>query len=390
MATTTDHALDVLTDVVRERAQAEAREIAAMLGYRDDELARTVTVEPPMRRLVERSAIALTIGEATGLSEAQVQLRLSAAGTVREQAPRVWAAFTDGRIDFSRVRDIAHTIDHLHRAESVERLGRLVVGYAVDHTGAELRQWLRRFVQRVEADLAVERADDERSNRHVSVKHTDDSMAWLNAYLPSHEAAAIEARLRREARRAVDPDDPRTVAQREADLLVAWCTDAQAATSAVDANIAVTIGADILAGAHPGLAHSTDGRWAVPAAWVIDLARTGNVFWHRIITEPVTEDVLSHEYLGRYSPDILDLALRFRDGVCQAPGCMVPAERCDIDHRVPHPEGPTRADNLGPLCRRHHQMKGHGVLRWTTRPAKAPPPLVIEIYPSPVSMEYAA
>nr|MCW2727988.1 endonuclease [Aeromicrobium sp.] len=52
MATTTDPALDVLTDVVRERAQAEAREIAAMLGYRDDELARTASVEPPMRRLV--------------------------------------------------------------------------------------------------------------------------------------------------------------------------------------------------------------------------------------------------------------------------------------------------------------------------------------------------
>nr|MCW2729141.1 endonuclease [Aeromicrobium sp.] len=332
MATPTDPALDVLTDVVRERAQAEAREIAAMLGYRDDELARTVTVEPPMRRLVERSAIALAIGEATGFSEAQVQLRLSAAGTVREQAPRVWAAFTDGRLDFSRVRDIAHTIDQLQRPESVERLDRLVVAYAIDHTGAELRQWLRRFVQRVEADLAVERADDERANRHVSVNHTDDSMAWLNAYLPSHEAAAIEARLRREARRAVDPDDPRTVAQREADLLVAWCTDAQAATSAADANIAVTIGADVLAGANPGLAQSTDGRWAVPAQWIVDLIATGNAFWHRIITAPVTGDVLSHEYLGRYSPDILDLALRFRDGVCQAPGCMVPAERCDVDH----------------------------------------------------------
>nr|MCW2727989.1 endonuclease [Aeromicrobium sp.] len=307
---------------------------------------------------------------------------------MRDRTRRVWAAFTDGRIDFSRVRDIAHTIDQLQRDESIARLERLVVGYAVDHTGAELRQWLRRFVQRVEADLAIERADDERANRHVSIKHTDDSMAWLNAYLPSHEAAAIEARLRREARRAVDPDDPRTVAQREADLLVAWCTGADAATSAADANIAVTIGADVLAGANPGLAQSTDGRWAVPAQWVTDLARTGNLFWHRIITEPITGDVLSHEYLG--------LSDHRPSAARQAPGRSPAATKSlkrrgtsRAPHRQPWPEGPTRADNLGPLCRRHHQMKGHGILRWTTRPAKGPPPLVIEIYSSPVSMEYA-
>jgi hypothetical protein len=158
-----------------------------------------------------------------------------------------------------------------------------------------------------------------------------------------------------------------------------------AAHSAIDANIAVTIGADVLAGFHPGFAESADGRWAVPAGWLDDVIRAGGSFWHRIITDPVSDDVLSHEYIGRYSPDLLNLALRFRDGVCQAPGCMVPAQRCDIDHRIPHPERPTRADNLGPLRRRHHQMKGHGVLRWSTRPPK---PIVYELWRDPINVEY--
>jgi hypothetical protein len=373
MATSTASDVDVLTDVTRERARAEAREVAAMLAFRDAEMARTASVEPVMRRQVERSAIALSIGEATGFSEGQVQLRLSAATTVREHTPTVWAAFGAGLVDWGRVRDIAHTVDQLHRPESVERLDRLVVAYATGHTGAELRAWLRRFVHRVEADLAAERAEAERRERHVSVTHGDDSMAWLNAYLPSHEAAAIEARLRHEARRPAPDGDTRTVAQREADLLVAWCLDSDATTGAPDTHIAVTIDADVLAGAQPGFAESTDTRWAVPATWITAVAATGNTFWHRIVREPVTGDVLSHEYLGRYSPATLDLALRFRDGVCQAPGCMVPAERCDIDHRQPWPHGPTRADNLGPLCRRHHQMKGHRVLRWTTQPAPPPP-----------------
>ena len=222
-------------------------------------------------------------------AETQVYRRLSTADTVREKTPAVWDAFGDGLIDFARVRDIAATVDQLQREESVFRLDQTVIGYAVDHTAAELRQWLRRFVRRVEADLAVERAERERKNRHVSVEHTDDSMAWLNAYLPSHDAAAIEARLRAEARKPQEPGDDRTVGQREADLLVAWCTGSTEVKSAISATIAVTIGADVLAGANPGFAESADGSWAVPAERITDVIGSESTFWHRIITDPVTE-----------------------------------------------------------------------------------------------------
>src|SRR4051794_11487981 len=122
MTGTATRGTDVLTDVVRERARAEARELAAMLSYRDAEIARTALVEPPMRRLIERAAIAMTIGKAMGLSEGQVHQRLAAADRVRRQSPTVWAAFEDGRIDFARVRDISATIDTLHRPESIARL----------------------------------------------------------------------------------------------------------------------------------------------------------------------------------------------------------------------------------------------------------------------------
>lgn len=370
---------------------AEAREVIAMLEFRDAEIDRIDSDDvSAMRRQVERSAIALTIGDAMGFSENQAYARMSIADTLREQAPNTWQAFRRGEIDLARVRDIAHTIDLLERPESIQRLERRVVAYAADHTGAELRVWLRRFVQRVEADLAVERSNAERANRYVSVRHGDDGMGWLSAYLPSHQLAAIEGRLHRAARKP-DPEDDRTVSQREADLLVSWCATSDSTCTLLDAHVAVTIDADVLAGAVDGFAESTDGRWAVPASWIHEVALTGNTFWHRMVLEPVSGDVLSHEYVGRFSPDVLDVALRFRDGVCQAPGCMVPAERCDIDHREPWPAGSTTAANLGPLCRRHHIFKGHGVLRWTVGPPQAPPSrLVIEIYRDPVSMELAA
>ncbi len=54
--------------------------------------------------------------------------------------------------------------------------------------------------------------------------------------------------------------------------------------------------------------------------------------------------------------------VRAVDGVCRAPGCEVPAHRCDIDHRVPWPHGPTRISNLGPLHRGHHNPKTAGLV----------------------------
>jgi hypothetical protein len=74
--------------------------------------------------------------------------------------------------------------------------------------------------------------------------------------------------------------------------------------------------------------------------------------------------------------------VRLRDQTCVFPYCTKPAERCDLDHRVPydkaHPDqgGPTASSNLSPLCRRHHRAKtfstwsydspAPGVYQWTS------------------------
>lgn len=47
------------------------------------------------------------------------------------------------------------------------------------------------------------------------------------------------------------------------------------------------------------------------------------------------------------------------DGTCRAPGCTVPAARCDLDHDIPWPQGPTRASNLTSKHRPHHNLHTH-------------------------------
>ena len=66
---------------------------------------------------------------------------------------------------------------------------------------------------------------------------------------------------------------------------------------------------------------------------------------------------------GLYRPGRrLRRLLTVRRPLCEWPGCGVQATRCDLDHDLAWPTGPTCACNLGPLCRRHHRTKQTG---WT-------------------------
>ncbi len=65
------------------------------------------------------------------------------------------------------------------------------------------------------------------------------------------------------------------------------------------------------------------------------------------------------------STGLADL-IRLRDTRCVGPGCSQPAHRCDLEHLVPHPQGPTSANNLGPVSRRCHNAKTYG--GWTLTP----------------------
>ena len=73
-------------------------------------------------------------------------------------------------------------------------------------------------------------------------------------------------------------------------------------------------------------------------------------------------------HTGSYEPtvEIAD-TVNARDPVCTFPGCVVPAGRCDLDHVVPHPRGPTAVHNLSPRSRRCHRLKTAALWRCRTR-----------------------
>src|SRR6478736_910514 len=136
------------------------------------------------------------------------------------------------------------------------------------------------------------------------------------------------------------------------------------------AEVRITINASTLIGLDDQPAH-LDGHGALDAVRARALAVGG--VWRRLVTDPVTHRLLDVGRERYRPPAALDEFVRTRDGTCAAPGCMVPACRCELDHTEEfHPQpgadpdaplGRTDADNLGPLCHRHHRLKTDGGFR---------------------------
>ncbi len=102
-----------------------------------------------------------------------------------------------------------------------------------------------------------------------------------------------------------------------------------------------------------------DRSASVPADIIRDLAQQPGTLFYRLLTDP-RGNLLDATEMGRFPSGQLGTAIKFRDGVCANPACTVPAARCDLDHLIPVPSGPTTAANLSAECRHQHRAKTHG------------------------------
>ena len=109
------------------------------------------------------------------------------------------------------------------------------------------------------------------------------------------------------------------------------------------------------------------GLGPIPAEQARALAAGG--IWRRLVTDPLSGAVLDVGRTRYQPPQPMAEHVLTRDGVCAAPGCSVPAHRCDLDHTTDYharpangspDQGKTSTDNLGPLSHRCHRLKTDG------------------------------
>ena len=383
----TDALLDTVADAARAENIATARTSAAMLRFvrarRDDAAAAGESragVEDAGQLACDEIAVALE------MSTNAVQSRVYVAGLLADHLPTVAAAHADGRLCGYRARLIAHASADLHHETSRATLDERATPYAVTHTPTQLRQWLRRLIVRLEPEHAAKRRRDAHEQRGVWFTYGEDATATLHALMPATDALLIERELSLAARGARTTSngqsDGRTLDQTRADVLIGRLLgndDAVPITRGAF-HIGITVGAETLLGLDHTPGTSVDGRLALDPLLVRELATGENTLFSRLLTDPLG-GILDVTELGRFPTAQLERALVLVDGVCAFPTCnasaanteplgsssrtatkeQVPAYR--DHHVVPHSRGgPTRADNLIHLCRRHHGYKTRGRL----------------------------
>ncbi len=313
--------------------------------------------------------VATTLSVSTGAAHALAHL-----GEVLEtRLPGVRRALAAGLLDLSRVRVVVDRTESVTDPVVLRAVERQVLDAVLAEGRCTTRGQVQLAVDRAVAEhdpaALVERRRRAVADRTVQVRPGADGMSSVWGLLPAAEGVTLDARLR-ELALGVCGEDPRTLAQRRADALLALarghrglacaCGSPVCPTSATPTThhrcpplVQVVVDASVLAGATdlPGV---LVGHGVIDADSVRALAQDAR--WQRLLA---LDGLPVLPTQGRYRPSPrLAAAVRARDGHCRFPGCTVPAAGCDLDHVVPHARGgETSPANLACVCRRHHGLK---------------------------------
>jgi hypothetical protein len=366
--------IDVMGEATRDESTAIAQRLAAVAELfvrRSGALA-----ELDWCCIDGCDAVAAEVSAVQNISHARAVGQVQFACALAHRLPAVARVFASGVIDFRMVSTISSRTENVE-SDVMAALDEAIARHALKWmklSGPKLRDrvdlWVTKF------DPAGVRVPPKvKDNRYVDVYPTSPGMAGVSAYLHAADGAALDQRLDALAA-TVCENDPRTKEQRRADAfgalgrgeaqLACGCGSEQCPARA-ERNAAAAAVIHVLAeqatldgtSDHPGYLR---GFGILPAESVRDLAASAKLKPLVVPTETAPDP--------GYRPSAgLTEFLRWRDLTCRWPGCDKPAERCDIDHTVPYPLGPTHPSGNKHYCRTHHLIKTFltGIHGWTDR-----------------------
>jgi hypothetical protein len=288
--------------------------------------------------------------------------QLDLARELLERHPQVWEALHRGEIDLPKARVIVDQTSHLDVNQA-----RQVADVALMRAGAEttgqLRARIQRLVIAVDPDSARDRYEAKLKDRRVVIEATEAGTAnLLGIDLPAADANAAMRKINRLARAAKTGDDARTIDQIRADILLDLLNGRQPGQSRGIGGI-VDIRVDLTT-----LAELDDNPAEIPG-WgpvIADIARQvvdeqDRAEWRVTVTDPESGDIVHIGTTRRRPTAAQRRKVEAVALTCVFPGCRMPARDSDLDHRNAWADGgPTREDNLEPLCRHDHQLKHAG------------------------------
>jgi hypothetical protein len=298
------------------------------------------------------------VGCALGLSGPATQNLIKNAEQLCRRLPTTLQALSQGRISAPQATVITEASYPLPTDVLGDYQDR-VLARAGQQSTAQLKRTAHRAALQLDPASAEAKHQRSVSDRHLRIAPAEHGTAWLLALLPAAQAHLLYDRIDGAARTA-PAGDTRTLDQLRADALVnAVLTATTGNLPTVHGHqpaISVVVALSTLTGQdqEPGW---LDGYGPIPAGYARQLAHDPTGTWRRIITDPVTGQLLDYGTTRYRPPQHLADHVITRDGQCAFPFCTHRARRSDLDHITAYPAGTTSADNLQPLHRRHHNAK---------------------------------
>ncbi len=396
-------AVDLVVEASTMVSVFAAQRYARIDAMRREQVGRARRFGAGEVELVERS-IRLELAAAMRVSEYAAGRLIVLAEALVRVYPSAWDALAGGRITEKHAEVLVDLLGELPAGDAAGLVDEVLV-WAEAEPVSTFRRKLRDRVTRAQAETLEERHVRAVAGRRITVQPGADGMGDLWVHAPMVELHAIHGRVTAMGRAIRTAGDDRTLDQIRADvvcdLLIDGTTDSTpAAASGIRAQVVVTVPVlSLLDDAPAGSATESDAispsrvlGAAGPAAdlplvegvgpipvWRARELCGGEAKWMRVLTHPETGMVLS---VGRdrYAPPAaLRRLVRWRAARCMAPGCVMPASRCEIDHQVRWTDGGhTALGNTTPLCKSHHLVKDNtawavrqipgsgGVIEWTS------------------------
>lgn len=395
--------IEALQRVINAASAAQTVRIAqfAVRGEARDEHGAWVEVARGIGSVDEYASDSLA--PRLGLAPGTADKRVHSAAKLAADLPVTVAALAAGRLCPFRAQVIAEELVLAGR-DTCAAVEELIHPEVEGLTAGKIRAAVRKALVRVDPDSVRQQADKARKQRHVGTcaSHLPGMTQWY-AQLPATESAQAWAAIDALAQQRANTDPGIALEQARADAFV----DLILGQATISTQLRLTVpvqaftttgsddgaggGADTASGNGPNTAsgngpNTTNGNGPntasgtcdigeavagveipgigiIPISQVTALANTFDTQLTRMLIDAETGTTVETGASKYRPPKAMAEFVKARDGTCRFPGCAVKAVRCEIDHIVPWPLGPTTPTNLLCLCKHHHRVKTH--TRWS-------------------------
>lgn len=294
--------------------------------------------------------------------------------TLVHDLPLTLAALGEGRMRYEHAKVIATTAWSMP-AESRSAFEEELVPLAARLIISAFRARAQAARERLHTQSMAERHEEAAAFRGVTAELGPDGMGYLTIHDTNEAVAAIYNRVTDMAL-PKSKDDPRTLAQRRADVATALLIDGDLCAATGQTDDTKPLGHGIVAHVHIEVPVLTllgsddrpatlEGKVPIDPASARRLVADAPGFF-RLLTDPITGSIVAFDDKFRFLPPSLRRAVRLVDGTCTSPWCDKVSNETDGHHPNEWQEShDTSLANSALACPTDHRLIHN--TRWTMR-----------------------